>query len=89
MSVVASIEQDMEVSKVDSIELEVVFTLQVLPEVRVVPSDPIVPLLQEIVCIGWHQSLEKDHVTDDLKGVQEDPGRQQRAGCDDWEDKEE
>ena len=56
----------MKVAKIDSIVLEIVLALQMLLEAIIVPSNPVVPLLEEVVRICRHQSLQQDHVCDDL-----------------------
>ena len=78
----------MEIAEVNPIEFEVVYTLQVFPEVRIVPSDPVIPLFEEVVCICWHEGLEQDHVGNDLERVEEHPGGQKRAHRNHWQDQD-
>ena len=54
MSIVTEVKQGVKAAKVDSIMLEIVHTLQVLLEVAIIPPDPVIPLLEEIVRIRWH-----------------------------------
>ena len=73
MRVIAELEELMIVSNLHIVPFKAIHSIHVLPNVNIVPPQHIVPLLEEVVQISWHDCLQQNRVSDYLERIDEDP----------------